>query len=134
MAKDHSENEAYFVGSSRRDLQRLPREIRYAFAYAILLAQRGGKHPNAKALKGFGGAGVLEVVEDFDSNTYRAVYTVKFDTAIYVLHAFMKKSTQGRKTSTADLELITKRLKEAQVAHDATKAPRKHPTKGRSKL
>ena len=131
MAKDLTAKEAYFVGSSRKDLQRLPREVRYAFAYAILLAQRGGKHPNAKALKGFGGAGVLEVVEDFDSDTYRAVYTVKFDTAVYVLHAFMKKSRQGRKTSAADLDMITKRLREAQQAHDAAKAPRKTQTKGR---
>ncbi|WP_315838300.1 type II toxin-antitoxin system RelE/ParE family toxin [Bradyrhizobium prioriisuperbiae] len=131
MAKDLTVKEAYFVGSSRKDLQRLPREVRYALAYAILLAQRGGKHPNAKVLKGFGGDGVLEVVEDFDTNTYRAVYTVKFDTAVYVLHAFMKKSTQGRKTSAADMDMIAKRLRQAQTAHDAAKAAREIQTRDR---
>jgi phage-related protein len=78
------------------------------------LAQHGGKHSQAKPLKGFGSAGVLEVVEDDDGNTYRAVYTVKFANAIYVLHCFQKKSNKGIETPKQDIDLIRDRLKFAQ--------------------
>ena len=81
-----------WVGSSRRDLKRFPKAVRTVFGQALFDAQRGQKHPDAKPLKGFGGAGVLEVVEDDDGNTYRAVYTVRFAGIVYVLHAFQKKS------------------------------------------
>lgn len=83
------------------------------------LAQTGNKHEDAKPLKGFGGAGVLEIVSDHVGDTYRAVYTVKFDTAIYVLHAFQKKSKVGSKTPSIDMELIEKRLKVAETDYKA---------------
>ena len=77
------------------------------------LAQAGGKHQDAKALSGFGSAGVLEVVEDFRSDTYRAVYTVKFAGWVYVLHCFQKKSKSGIKTPKEDMDMINARLKAA---------------------
>jgi phage-related protein len=76
----------------------------------LYLAQLGQKHADAKPLRGFGSAGVLEVVEDWQGNTYRADYTVRFAAAVYVLHVFQKKSTEGSKTSTRDLELIRDRF------------------------
>ena len=81
--------------------------------FALYLAQIGDKHPQAKPLKGFGGAGVLEVVEDHDGETYRATYTVRFAHAIYVLHVFHKKSKRGTATPKADIDLIKKRLRDA---------------------
>jgi phage-related protein len=85
--------------------------------YALYLAQCGEKHPSAKPLKGFKGAGVLEVVEDFDGDTYRAVYTVKLEAVVYVLHVFQKKSKQGIATPKQDINLIEMRLKRAQEHH-----------------
>jgi phage-related protein len=85
--------------------------------FALYLAQMGGKHPDAKPLRGFGGAGVLEVVDDFAGDTYRAVYTVRLSTAVYVLHAFQKKSKRGIATPKQDMELIRARLRRAQE-HD----------------
>ncbi len=88
---------ARFIGSAREDLRRFPEDVRTEFGYAIFAAQEGGKAPKAKPLKGIvPGAGVLEIVEDFDGNTYRVVYTVKFADAVYVLHAFQKKSKHPR--------------------------------------
>lgn len=84
----------YWVGSSKKDLQSLPADVQDVFGYALHVAQTGGKHTQAKPLKGFGGAGVLEVVEDYIGDTYRAVYTVKFGEAVYVLHAFQKNRHQ----------------------------------------
>ena len=81
--------------------------------YAIYVAQRGGKHRDAKVLTGFGGAGVLEVVENFRGDTFRAVYTLKYSDSVYVLHAFQKKSKSGRETPRRDMELIEQRLREA---------------------
>jgi phage-related protein len=78
--------------------------------YALLLAQQGKKHPNAKPLKGFGGASVVEMVEDFDGDTYRAVYAIRFEDAVYVLHCFQKKSKKGIATPKSDLDLIKTRL------------------------
>jgi phage-related protein len=89
------------------------------FAYAIYMAENGEKHPDAKPLKGFGGAGVMEVVEDQDGDAYRAVYTASLGDTLYVLHAFKKKSKVGGKTPPRDMELITKRWKEAQKLHNA---------------
>jgi phage-related protein len=102
-----------FIGSSRRELKAFPEAIREVMGYAIFLAQAGEKHSSAKPLAGFGGAGVLEVVED-DGDAYRAVYTVKFAGVVYVLHAFQKKSKKGRKTPQHDIELIRVRLKAAE--------------------
>jgi phage-related protein len=87
------------------------------FGYALFLAQTGKRHPDAKPLKGFGGASVLEVVEDYRSDTYRAVYTVKFPEAVYVLHVFQKKSKHGIATPKQELELIKDRLKRAIEFH-----------------
>ncbi len=102
-----------WVGSSLEDLKDFPEEVQQAVGYALYLAQCGEKHPWAKPLKGFKGAGVLEVVEDFDGDTYRAVYTVKLAGVIYVLHAFQKKSKQGIATPQQDIELMETRLKRA---------------------
>ena len=82
--------------------------------YALYVAQRGGKHRDAKALTGFGGAGVVEVVKDFRGDTFRAVYTLRCAGAVYVLHAFQKKSKTGRETPRPDIELIKQRLREAE--------------------
>lgn len=103
-----------WVCSSTKDLKQMPADVQDVFGHALDLAERGLKHPEVKPLKGFGGAGVLEVVEDFDTNTYRAVYTVRFDNAVYVLHCFQKKSTSGVKTAQRDIELIRIRLQAAQ--------------------
>lgn len=105
----------YWVGSSKKDLQSLPEDVQDVFGYALHLAQGGGKHPQTKPLKGFGGAGVLEVVEDYCTDTYRAVYTLKFGQAVYVLHAFQKKSSSGMETPKPDMEKIRERLKAAEA-------------------
>ncbi len=102
-----------WLGSTKKAVQSFPLLVRQAIGFALFQAQLGGKHTNAKPLKGFGGAGVLEVVERYDSDTYRAVYTVKFVGVIYVLHAFQKKSKKGIQTPTQYFELIKKRLQQA---------------------
>lgn len=106
-----------WMGSSREDLGRFPKQVRSVMGYALYLAQTGGKHPDAKPLRGFGGAGVLEVVDDFDSDTYRAVYTVQFERAVYVLHAFQKKSKRGSETPKSHIDLVKLRLKQAEADH-----------------
>ena len=103
-----------WIGSSLDDLREFPTAVRTKMGYALWVAQRGGKHPDAKPLRGFGGAGVLEIVDDFAGDTYRAVYTVKFSDVVYVLHAFQKKSRRGRETARSDIELVKARLQRAQ--------------------
>jgi len=103
-----------WIGSSYRDLCDLPEEVRRGFGFALYLAQSGGKHPDAKPLRGFHGAGVLEVVEDHDGDTFRAVYTVRFADAVYVLHVFQKKSKRGIATPAKEIETIKARLKVAE--------------------
>jgi phage-related protein len=93
----------------------LPADVRRLFGYALSLAQAGDRHDAAKVLKGFGGAGVLEVVEDDTGGTYRAVYTVKFDEAVFVLHCFQKKSKRGIETPKEDMDIIRARLKAAEA-------------------
>lgn len=105
----------YWVASSKKDLKALPRSVQDIIGYALHLAQIGRKHEQAKPLKGFGSAGVLEVVEDYRSDTYRAVYTVRFGDAVYVLHCFQKKSTHGTETPKPDMDLIRERLKAAET-------------------
>lgn len=107
----------FWVGSSKRDLRRFPRGVRLTFGQALFDAQMGDKHPDAKPLKGFKGAGVLEVVEDDDGKTYRAVYTVRFVGVVYVLHAFQKKSKKGIRTPAEDMEKVWSRLKDAEDDH-----------------
>ncbi|MGE0100983.1 MAG: type II toxin-antitoxin system RelE/ParE family toxin [Blastocatellales bacterium] len=108
----------YWIKSSKEELCEFPVEVLRQVGYALYFAQIGDKHPSAKPLKGFGGAGVLEIVEDHDGDTYRAVYTVKFAGAIYVLHAFQKKSKSGIKTPKQTITLIKERLKLAQEDHE----------------
>jgi phage-related protein len=103
-----------WVGSSRRDLRALPDVVQDHVGYALYVAQRGGKHQDAKVLKGYGGAGVLEIVRDYRGDTFRAVYTVRLAGAVYVLHVFQKKSKKGRATPKMDLKLIEQRLREAE--------------------
>lgn len=104
-----------WIGSSKKDLMALPVEVRKFFGHALDFAQRGDRHDAAKVLKGFGGAGVLEVVEDNIGGTYRAVYTVRFADAVYVLHCFQKKSRSGIETPKADIDIIRARLKVAEL-------------------
>lgn len=108
-----------FVGSSLDDLRSFPDEVKRDIGFALDWAQCGDKHTDAKPLKRVKGAGVLEVVERFDGNTYRAVYTVKFKGMVYLLHAFQKKSKKGIATPKADMDLIESRLKAAQEDYEA---------------
>ena len=104
-----------WISSSYKDLMELPVEVRKRFGYALSLAQMGDRDDTAKVLKGFGGAGVIEVVESDIGGTYRAVYTVKFAEAVFVLHCFQKKSKRGIATPKEDLDIIRSRLKVAEV-------------------
>jgi phage-related protein len=103
-----------WIASSYKDLMALPRGVQRLFGYALSLAQAGDRHDAAKALKGFGGAGVLEVIENDVGGTYRAVYTVKFEEAVFVLHCFQKKSKRGIETPQEDIDIIRDRLKVAE--------------------
>lgn len=111
----NNEKPLEWIGSSHKDLMALPPDVRKFFGYALSLAQAGDQHDAAKVLKGFGGAGVLEVIEDEAGGTYRAVYTVKFAEAVFVLHCFQKKSKRGIATPKADLDVIRARLKVAET-------------------
>ena len=106
-----------WVRSSKDDLKKFPRIAQSHLGFALKVAQSGGKHPDAKPMKGFGGASVIEIVEDYDGDTYRAVYTVKFAEAIYVLHAFQKKSKSGIATPKREIDLIEQRLRRAKELH-----------------
>jgi len=103
-----------WIGSSREDLRDFPGEVREVMGEALYRAQQGDEHPAAKALKGFGGRGVLEIVDDHRGDTYRAVYTVRFANVVYVLHVFQKKSKKGIATPRHEIELIRTRLKRAE--------------------
>ena len=102
-----------WIGSSLEDLKDFPEEVQQNVGYALYVAQCGDKHLSAKPLKGLKGAGMVEVVEDFDGDTYRAVYTTKLAGVVYVLHSFQKKSKQGIATPKQDMDLIETRLKRA---------------------
>jgi phage-related protein len=114
MTDDQSLKPVIWVGSSRRDLRQFPEAVQDHVGYALYVAQCGGKHRDTKTLSGFGGAGVVEVIKDFRGDTFRTVYTLRYAGAVYVLHAFQKKSTTGRETARRDLELIKQRLREAE--------------------
>ena len=103
-----------WVGSSRKALREFPEPVRDHVGYALYVAQKGGKHRDTKALSGFSGAGVVEIIKDFRGDTFRAVYTVRYAEAVYVLHAFQKKSKTGRETPRLDMDLIKQRLREAE--------------------
>jgi phage-related protein len=106
-----------WVGSSKRDLIRFPDEVVHAIGLVLMRVQYGDTPPAVKPLRGFGGAGVLEVIEDEDGNTYRAVYTVKFKERVYVLHAFQKKSKHAIATPKSVMDLIRARLGWAEELH-----------------
>lgn len=105
----------YWIGSSKEDLKKFPSEVKEEVGYALYLAQCGGKHLNSKPLKGFSGAGVIEIIENFDTDAYRVVYTVRFKNLVYILHAFQKKSKSGIKTPKKDISIVNSRLKMAEV-------------------
>src|SRR5262245_19714391 len=106
-----------WIASAKDDLKDMPTEVRRAVGYAIFAAQQGEKHDDAKVLKGFGDAAVLEIIARHDGDTFRAVYTVRFGKMVYVLHVFQKKSKSGIATPKKELELIRKRLKLAERDH-----------------
>jgi len=106
-----------WLGNTRKVLKRFPKKVCEAVGFALHHAQKGEKHESAKPMRGFRSAGVLEIIEDHDGNTYRAVYTVRFRGWVYVLHMFQKKSKKGIKTPKEDIEIIKRRLKEAEELH-----------------
>ncbi len=111
--------ELVWIASARHDMRALPRDVRRTFGVALWAVQIGETPPIAKPLKGFGGAGVLELIENDEGGTYRAVYAVRYATAVYVLHVFQKKSKRGKATPQQDIDLIEKRLKRAAELHVA---------------
>lgn len=114
MDLPHKIKSLVWVGSSRKDLNAFPAEVKDAIGYALYQAQIGQKAMSAKPLAGFTGGSVVEIVEDFQTDTYRAVYTVKFSELVYVLHAFQKKSKKGTATPKSHIALIRQRLKVAE--------------------
>jgi phage-related protein len=110
-----------WVGSSKRDFLTFPKAVKDQLGNALGVAQFGGKHPSAKPWKGQG-PGVFEVVEAHDGNTYRAVYTVRFQDVVYVLHAFQKKSPNRIRTAQSEIDMVERRLKIAQQDHQARHA------------
>jgi len=122
---DPEEKPVVWLGSSRRDLREFPKGVRQVFGQALFDAQRGYKHPDAKPLKGFGGAGVLEVVENDNGSTYRAVYTVKFAGLVYVLHAFQKKSKSGIRTPPQEIAKVRSRLADAEKHYEQSQKDQK---------
>jgi phage-related protein len=109
-----------WVGSSRRDFSDFPEEVKSEMGYALFQAQVGGRHRKAKTLKGAGDAGVIEIVDDHRGDTFRTIYTVRFASTLYVLHAFQKKSNKGIQTPKSDLQLIEQRLRDAERLHRGT--------------
>jgi phage-related protein len=107
-----------WVGASLRDFRAFPDQVKSEMGYALFLAQSGGRHRKAKTLKGYGGGAVIELIEDQDGDTFRTVYTVRFASAVYVLHAFQKKSKKGAATPPSDIRLIDQRLRDAQRLHE----------------
>ncbi len=108
-----SPKRVYFLGASRKNIRAFPEDVRVDMGYALFQVQNGAKPVSAKPLKGFGGSGVLEIIENFDGSTYRAVYTIKFLQCIYVLHCFQKKSKHGIATPQKEIELVRQRFKMA---------------------
>lgn len=112
-----SEKPLHWIGSSKRDFLAFPRPVQEDMGNALGIAQFGGTAPSAKPWKGLG-SGVLELVESHDGNAYRAVYTVRFDEVVYVLHAFQKKSPSGIRTAKRDVDLVAQRLEAAHKDHE----------------
>jgi phage-related protein len=110
-----------WIGSSKKDILALPVDVKKHLGFALDQAQRGGKHPDAKPLKGFGSAAILEIVDDYDGNTYRGIYTAKFEGFIYVLHVFQKKSKKGISTPKQEIDLVKRRLALAESHYESWK-------------
>jgi phage-related protein len=108
-----SKRPVHWLGSSRRDLRKMPQQVRRDIGQALYAAQQGVTDPTAKPVKGFGGARVMEIVERYRTDAYRAVYTAHFESAVYVLHVFQKKSKSGVATPKHEIELIRARFAEA---------------------
>jgi len=106
-----------WIGSTRKDLRAFPHAVRRNVGYALYAAQEGETDPAAKPLSGFGGASVMEIVADYRGDTWRAVYTVRYPEAVYVLHVFQKKSKRGVATTKKDIDLVRQRLNEAERRH-----------------
>ncbi len=117
MSSQPDDKPLFWVGSSLKELRGFPEEVKDEIGFALYQAQRGLTPRSAKPLKGFAGASVLEIVDDFQTDTYRAVYTVQFADAVYVLHAFQKKSKRGVETPKGEIELVKARLKLAREHH-----------------
>ena len=117
MIDDHSPKPLVWIGASRKDFRAFPGEVKEEMGYALFLAQCGGRHRKAKTFKGTGDASVVELADDHRGDTYRTIYTVRFVSAVYVLHAFQKKSKKGIATPQADIRLIEQRLREAEQLH-----------------
>ena len=111
---DNKDKQLDWIGSSRENIRGFPEDVKDDMGYAFREIQQGKKPASAKPLKGFKGAGVLEIIEDYRTDTYRAVYTVKFAEVVYVLHCFQKKSKKGIATPKQDIDLIKNRLKTAE--------------------
>lgn len=109
----HDKRADFWVGSSLKDLKKMPQEVQDTFNFGLVQAAKGLKHVNAIPLKGFGGNSILEIVEDRRSGTYRAVYTIRFKKAVYVLHVFQKKSKRKIATPKEEMDLVEERLKRA---------------------
>jgi phage-related protein len=114
MTEQHQPKPVIWVGTSLRDFRGMPKAVRARIGYALYIAQCGGKHRDAKPMRGFGGAGVVEVVADHRGDTFRSVYTVRFAQAVFVLHVFQKKSKAGIATPRFEIEMIKNRLAEAE--------------------
>lgn len=104
----------FFIDSTKKDIKGLPKEVKSVFRYALYVAQNGKHPPKSKILKGFGVAGILEIIQNFNKDTYRAIYTVRFKHAVYLLHVFKKKSKQGISTPKKDLDILKNRLTQAE--------------------
>ena len=118
LERARGEKPLFWVASSLNDLLAFPEKVQKKIGAALSVAQFGGKHPSAKPWKGAGSV-VFEIVEDYRSDAYRTIYTVKFADAVYVLHAFQKKSPSGIRTPRRDAQLVAQRLKQAQQEYEA---------------
>lgn len=120
----NKDKQVFWIGSAYKDWLNLPEDVQDVMGYSLHLAQCGEKADNVKPLRGFKGASVLEIVDDYNTDTYRAIYTVQFEGSIYVLHTFQKKSKKGISTPESDIKLIEKRLINAKEHHEQQR--RKH--------
>lgn len=106
-----------WVGPCLKDFRAFPDEVKSEMGYALFVAQNGGRHRKAKTFKGTGDAAVVEILDDHRGDTFRTIYTVRFASAVYVLHAFQKKSKAGIATPKPDIRLIEQRLRDAERLH-----------------